>query len=99
MIEIIQYASSKGFDDISAAEITARHLVGMNTEHIEELDEVSRNRIFNLGYYTWVEQQGVSAEDFEARRSPAFWQELHQMAPDWDAMIEEFNKRTGITIG
>ena len=70
-----------------------------HAQHIEELDEVSRNRIFNLGYYTWVEQQGVSAEDFEARRSPEFWQELHQMSSDWDGMIEEFNKRTGVTIG
>ncbi len=88
-----------GFDDTHAAKITARHLAGMGTEHIEELDDVSRNRIFNLGYYTWVEQQGVSAEDFEARRSPEFWQELHQMSSDWDGMIEEFNKRTGVTIG
>ncbi len=25
-----------------------------------------------LGYYTWVEQQGVEFEDFEARRQQAF---------------------------
>ena len=31
---------------------------GADTEHLEELDSVGRNRIFNLGYYTWVEQQG-----------------------------------------
>ncbi len=88
-----------GFNDVHAAEITARHLAGMGTEHIEELDEVGRNRIFNLGYYTWVEQQGISAEDFEARRNPAFWKELHKMGADWDEMIGEFNKRTGVTIG
>ncbi len=88
-----------GFDDTHAAEIAARHLAGMGTEHIEELDEVSRNRIFNLGYFTWVEQQGISAEDFEIRRSPAFWKELHEMGADWDEMIGEFNKRTGVTIG
>ena len=29
-----------------------------------------RERIFNLGYFTWVEQQGVSIEEFEARRDP-----------------------------
>ena len=34
---------------------------------------VDRERIFNLGYYTWVEQQGISLDDFEARRDPAFW--------------------------
>ena len=30
-----------------------------------------RERIFNLGYFTWVEQQGVSLDEFEARRHQA----------------------------
>ena len=33
--------------------------------------ERDRNRIFNLGYYTWVEQQGTPFELFEARRAQA----------------------------
>ncbi len=49
-----------GFGEIDAAEIVAQHLKGADTEHLEELDAVGRERIFNLGYYTWVEQQGVS---------------------------------------
>ena len=50
------------------------------------------------GYYTWVEQQGVSVEDFDARRDQAFWDELHTMAPGWDAMIDDFNAATGVTV-
>ena len=33
-----------------------------------ELREADRRRIFNLGYYTWVEQQGTPFELFEQRR-------------------------------
>ena len=58
-----------------------------------------RNRIFNLGYYTWVEQQGVSLTDFEARRDQRFWAGLRDLLPAWDAMIAEFNERTGLAAG
>jgi cysteine synthase len=87
-----------GFTDIDAAAIVAQHLVGADTEHLEELDATGRDRIFNLGYYTWVEQQGVTIEDFDARRDQGFWDELHTMAPAWDAMIDDFNAETGITV-
>ena len=87
-----------GFGEIHAAEIVAQHLTGADTEHLEELDSSGRNRIFNLGYYTWVEQQGVSVEDFDVRRDQAFWNHLHTMAPGWDAMITEFNEATGVAV-
>ncbi|MCY3849861.1 MAG: pyridoxal-phosphate dependent enzyme [Acidimicrobiaceae bacterium] len=87
-----------GFGEIHAAEIVAQHLAGADAEHLEELDSVGRNRIFNLGYYTWVEQQGVSVEDFDVRRDQAFWSHLHTMAPGWDAMIDEFNAATGVSV-
>ena len=87
-----------GFGEIHAAEIVAQHLIGADTEHLEELDSVGRNRIFNLGYYTWVEQQGVSIEDFDVRRDQGFWNHLHTMAPGWDAMIDEFNAATGVSV-
>jgi hypothetical protein len=64
-----------------------------------ELGEVGRRRIFNLGYYTWVEQQGVDFEDFEARRDQTFWKGLHPLIDLWDSMIDEFNARTGATYG
>jgi hypothetical protein len=52
-----------------------------------------RNRIFNLGYYTWVEQQGTTLDTFEARRSQDFWRGLRRYLPVWDEMIGEFNRR------
>ena len=86
------------FEASAAAGQIDEHLAGADTSHVQLLDDVGRSRIFNLGYFTWVEQQGVSLEDFEARREPAFWDRLHAMVPAWDAMIDEFNARSGATI-
>jgi cysteine synthase len=82
-----------GFDAIAAGETFARHLLGQATDRLLELGEVERRRLFNLGYFTWVEQQGVSLADFEARRRPAFWRGLRELIPVWDRMIDEFNQR------
>ncbi|HFE45556.1 MAG TPA: pyridoxal-5'-phosphate-dependent protein subunit beta, partial [Nannocystis exedens] len=54
-------------------------------------------RIFNLGYFTWVEQQGVSLDEFERRRSQDFWRGLRDLLPHWDQMIEAFNGESGVS--
>ena len=56
-----------------------------------ESTERDRTRIFNLGYYTWVEQQGTPLEVFEARRSQSFWTDLRRYLPVWDELIADFN--------
>lgn len=88
-----------GFDDAAATATHARFLSGVGTDHVEELGERGRRRIFNLGYYTWVEQQGIEFESFEARRDQAFWKNLHPIVDAWDGMIAEFNDRTGARFG
>ncbi len=88
-----------GFDERAAAGAYAEYLRGVDTEHYEELGEIGRRRVFNLGYYTWVEQQSVAFDDFEQRRSQTFWQGLHPYVEQWDAMIDEFNGRTGVALG
>jgi cysteine synthase A len=85
-----------GFDEVAAAEVFGEHLLGQRATDLLELTTLERDRIFNLGYFTWVEQQGVSIEDFEARRPQAFWNELHDSVDAWDALIDEFNAETGI---
>ncbi len=79
------------FDEASAAEVFGRYLLATATDNMLEMNRYDRERVFNLGYYTWVEQQGVSLADFDARRNPAFWDDLLGMVPVWDAMIETFN--------
>jgi cysteine synthase len=81
----------EGFDTVSAGEIFGQHLLGAADNDVLELTHSERTRIFNLGYYTWVEQQGVSVEAFEKRRSQKFWKELREAASAWDGLITEFN--------
>jgi cysteine synthase len=81
------------FDTVSAAEVFGQSLAGVATDHLLELTHAERKRIFNLGYFTWVEQQGVSLEDFTCRLDPAFWDALLDLVPAWDRMIGEFNAR------
>ncbi|MCP3870054.1 MAG: pyridoxal-phosphate dependent enzyme [Gammaproteobacteria bacterium] len=85
-----------GFDQLGAAETFGRHLLGAATDHFEELDRRSRDRLFNLGYYTWVEQQGIPVASFDARRSSAFWDGLLEYVSQWDGMIAAFNQETGV---
>jgi len=83
---------SNGFDEVNAAEIFGACLLGAASDHVVELTETSRRAIFNLGYYTWVEQQGVSVVDFERRRSQAFWSSIQATLQEWDRLTIEFNK-------
>jgi len=85
-----------GFDELGAAEVFGEHLLGTTTDHFLELGRVERERIFNLGYFTWVEQQGISVEDFEARRDPGFWAGVREVVPAWDELIDDVNARTGV---
>ena len=85
-----------GFDELAASEVFGEDLLGMTTDHVRELTHEERTRIFNLGYYTWVEQQGVSIEDFDERRAQPFWKRQHAMVETWDELIREFNARTGV---
>ncbi|HUI19274.1 MAG TPA: pyridoxal-phosphate dependent enzyme [Alphaproteobacteria bacterium] len=87
---------AEGFAEIHAGEVAGRHLDGLSDDHLIELGESERKRIFNLGYYTWVEQQGVPLADFERRRGQGFWQGLKDALPKWDALIEDFNRETGL---
>jgi cysteine synthase len=82
--------------DDSAAAAALDDLASLEPEHTEVLGEVGRNRIFNLGYFTWVEQQGVELADFEARRSQKFWRDLRPLVAAWDERIAALNRDIGL---
>lgn len=81
------------FTTTDAAEAVGEHLVGASTDHMIDCTDQDRRRLFNLGYYTWVEQQGTPFELFEARRSQDFWRGLRRYTGVWDDMIDDFNGR------
>ena len=84
-----------GFDTVDAGEVFGQHLLGAVDNDVLELTHLQRTRIFNLGYYTWVEQQHVPLAAFERRRAQNFWAGLRQSLPAWDALIGEFNAAAG----
>ncbi|HET7235350.1 MAG TPA: pyridoxal-phosphate dependent enzyme [Actinomycetota bacterium] len=86
----------QGFGEAEAVETFGRSLEGQETSDMLGLTDDDRQRIFNLGYFTWVEQQGVGVEDFVARRDQSFWRGLREQVPAWDEAIRAFNASTGI---
>jgi hypothetical protein len=80
------------FDMARAAEAFGQFVLGGAAQHLP-LSNEDRDRIFNLGYFTWVEQQGVPIEDFAARRSQSFWVGMRALTDQWDERIRDFNAR------
>jgi len=80
------------YDMTACAEIYGQYVKGTTTDHMMEINQKDKERIFNLGYYTWVEQQGIDLKDFEARRNQSFWDEHLKKILDLDKKIEKFNR-------
>lgn len=87
-----------GFGPVDAAEAFGEHMLGATVDHLLECRATDRARIFNLGYFTWVEQQGVDIGDFQARRHQSYWKDLRRLLGRWDEMIVDFNARTGLAV-
>ena len=85
-----------GYDETRATVDLERYLLATTTDHVKELGHVDREAIHNLKYFTWVEQQGKTAEQLDALWSPSFWTDLAAQLPEWDRRIAAFNKETGV---
>ncbi len=97
--KVLKASFGDTFDELAAAEVFGEHIAGLRTDALLELTRRDRERIFNLGYYTWVEQQGVSLEDFARRRDQSFWDGLMDMVPVWDRLIDDFNAAARVAQG
>jgi cysteine synthase len=87
------------FEPLDAAAAFHRFLLGQTTDHMEELSYYGRKRIHNLKYYTWVEQQGKSYEEIQAQwYDDSYWEEIPRQVETIDALIEQFNQRTGLLV-
>ncbi|MDD3339092.1 MAG: pyridoxal-5-phosphate-dependent protein subunit beta [Lachnospiraceae bacterium] len=86
------------YTSMMAAVDYAKHIASIKTDNMQELTYKDRKRVHNLKYYTWVEQQGRTADelndlwyDFDGT-----WGAARNEAKDVDALINEFNERTGL---
>lgn len=84
---------------VEAAASFERWFLGQNTADMLELTWPERKRVHNLKYYTWVEQQGKTYQEILAQwHDDAYWDDLPELLPRIDALIEEFNQRTGVKL-
>ncbi len=82
----------------AAAVDHSMHMLGVDTDAMAELGYQDRKRIHNLKYYTWVEQQGRTAEDLNALwyDQDQTWKGVHGQAGALDELINGFNEATGV---
>ncbi|MCL2221002.1 MAG: pyridoxal-5-phosphate-dependent protein subunit beta [Oscillospiraceae bacterium] len=86
------YSGSRASVDFS------RSLLSAGTDNILELTFSERRRVHNLKYYTWVEQQGRSAEELEELwyHQDKTFEAVQGQADRIDELICEFNDAVGI---
>lgn len=84
------------YTEMDAALDYAKYLEGILTDWYRELNYRDRKQLHNLKYFTWVEQQGRTAEELRELWEPEFWNEIWTAAPAFDRLIDQFNERTGL---
>ena len=94
---LAKYFNNK-FNTVAAAETYGRYMLGLSIDHLQELSYYDKKRIFNLGYYTWVEQQNIPVEEFNKREDPKFWKNLRSEIKEWDEKIQTFNRQVNLII-
>jgi hypothetical protein len=81
----------------AAADFSAR-LLGEGIDNMLELTQQERKRVHNLKYYTWVEQQGKTSDELNDQwyNQEKNFDSVQKQANEIDALINEFNARTGL---
>jgi len=74
----------------------ARYLDGIAVDHYRELTYHDRKALHNFKYFTWVEQQGRTADELRELWQPEFWDQTFDQVHEWDRQIEDFNNRSGV---
>ena len=85
------------FTPVHAAVSFEADIKAIGTDHIIEMTYYQKKRMHNLKYFTWVEQQGKTVEELNAQwYDPTWWKKHLQRADEMDALITEFNEKTGV---
>jgi cysteine synthase len=86
------------YDSHLAGQHFGRYLQGVGTDDLRELSYPDRKALHNFKYFTWVEQQGRSADELRQLWDPDFWQQVFsdEVVDEWDRLIGAFNDATGL---
>ncbi len=81
------------YSQATAGRHFGRYLEAVATDHMRELSHAERKALHNFKYFTWVEQQGRTADELRRLWDPDFWTENFAQVEEWDRLIEQFNSR------
>jgi cysteine synthase len=85
------------FSNTDAAAVYESRLMNITIDNMEELSYYGKKRVHNLKYYTWVEQQGKTHDEIQEQwYNDNYWTGIIDKADQIDALIEDFNERTGL---
>lgn len=96
--EMKEERNGAAYNTTNAAVDHAVSALENDIDFVEELTYATRKRVHNLKYYTWIEQQQYDVDDLNAQwyDYDNYWGKLHTMAPELDALVDAFNKKTGL---
>ncbi|MCL2856462.1 MAG: pyridoxal-5-phosphate-dependent protein subunit beta [Oscillospiraceae bacterium] len=86
------------YSSVKAAVAYAGSLSNVRTDNLIELTYAERKRVHNLKYYTWVEQQGRTAEELNDQwyAQDKTFEAVQKQTAQVEALINEFNEETGL---
>jgi len=85
------------YGEIDAAVHYNRYLMEIGTDWMKELMFHDKKRMHNLKYFTWIEQFGYPLDELDRQwYDDNYWKEKFSAYREWDAMIREFNEKTGL---
>ena len=96
---LLELREEKGeYTSTNAAVDYAVSLRGVKTDNLLELTYTERKRIHNLKYYTWVEQQGRSADELNDQwyRHDKTFEAVQKQTEQVDELIDSFNEMAGL---
>jgi cysteine synthase len=86
------------YREIDAAMDFASNIQSVGTDNLIEMSYVDRKRVHNLKYYTWVEQQGKTADELDSlwHDEEGTWISVQKQTDELDKLINDFNDKTGL---
>ena len=95
---LVEEQNNKGhFSNRDAAVSLEADMLGLNIDHMIEMNYYQKKRMHNLKYFTWIEQQGKTVEELNAQwYDENYWKSRYSQVANWDEKIREFNDKTGV---
>ncbi|NHK30836.1 MAG: pyridoxal-phosphate dependent enzyme [Asgard group archaeon] len=86
------------YKETNAAVDYHRSLEGVKTDNMLELRYTEKQRIHNLKYFTWIEQQGKNLDELNQQwyDEENYWKAIYEITPKLDELIKNFNEQVGL---